>query len=174
MSSHSMLAGNKLRELVLLALLAAMMFATQVALAAIPNVHLVAVFVILAALLFGWRALYSVYVFVFAEGFVYGFSMWFVNYLYVWTILTIIAVLFRKNRSRWFWTAVSGIFGLLFGALCSIPYFFVGGWASAFSYWVSGIPFDLIHCVSNAALTAVLLMPLYQLCCKLLGRPAEA
>jgi energy-coupling factor transport system substrate-specific component len=166
-----MSAGKgKLRELILLSLLAALMLATQVALAALPNIHLVAVFVILAALLFGWKALYSVYVFVLMEGLIYGFSMWFVNYLYIWTVLTIIAIVFRRNQSVWFWAAVSGIFGLLFGALCSIPYFFVGGWAAAFSYWVAGIPFDLIHCVSNAVLTAVLLMPLYKLCCRLLGK----
>ncbi len=171
MSLPSMSAGNqRLRELVTLALLAALMFATQVALAALPNIHLVAVIVILAAILFGWKALYSVYVFVLLEGLIYGFSMWFVNYLYVWTILTAIAVLFRNNRSRWFWAAVAGIFGLLFGALCAIPYFFVGGWAAAFAYWVAGIPFDLLHCVSNAVLTFFLLMPLYKLCCKILGK----
>ena len=166
-----MSAGNqKLRELITLALLAALMFATQVALAALPNIHLVAVIVILAAMLFGWKALYSVYVFVLLEGLLYGFSMWFVNYLYVWTVLTAIAVVFRSNQSKWFWAVVAGIFGLLFGALCSIPYFFIGGWASAFSYWIAGIPFDLLHCVSNAVLTFVLLNPLYKLCCKILGR----
>ena len=171
MNSPLMSAGNqKLREMVVMALIAAMMMATQVAMAALPNVHLVAVFVILAAMLFGWKALYSVYIFVLLEGLIYGFSMWFVNYLYVWTVLTVIAVIFRSNRSRWFWAAVAGIFGLLFVALCSIPYFFVGGWAAAFSYWVAGIPFDLIHCVSNAVLTFILLMPLYKLCSKLLNK----
>lgn len=168
-----MSVGNqKLREMTVLALLGAMMMATQVALAALPNIHLVAVFVILATLLFGWKALFSVYIFVILEGLIYGFSMWFINYLYIWTILAILSILFRNNRSRWFWAALAGIYGLLFGALCSIPYFFVGGWASAFSYWVAGIPFDLVHCVSNTVLTFVLLMPLYKLCCKLLGRPA--
>ena len=78
------------------------------------------------------------------------------------------AILFRKSRSRLFWSAVAGVHGLLFGALCSIPYFITGGWAGGFAYWVAGIPFDLIHCVSNVVLTAVLLMPLYNLCQKLL------
>ena len=63
----------KLREMTLLALLGAMMMATQVALAALPNIHLVAVFVILAALLFGWKALFSIYIFVLLEGLIYGF-----------------------------------------------------------------------------------------------------
>lgn len=165
-----MWAGNRrLREMILLALLGALMMATQVAMASLPNIHLVAVFVILAAMLFGWRALYSVYLFVLLEGLIYGFSMWFVNYLYVWTVLAVIAILFRQNRSRLFWAAVSGIFGLLFGALCAIPYFFIGGWTAAFSYWVAGIPFDLIHCAANAVLAFILLMPLYRLCSRLLN-----
>lgn len=163
----------RLRELTVLALLSAMMVGTQIALSAIPNVHLVAVFVILAALLFGWKALYAVYIFVLLEGLIYGFSMWFVNYLYVWTILAVLAIVFRNHRSPWFWAAMAGIFGLLFGALCAIPYFFVGGWAAAFAYWVAGIPFDFVHCVSNAVLTFILLMPLYRLCSRILGKTPE-
>lgn len=155
-------------------MIAALMVATQVALASLPNIHLVAVFVILAALLFGWKALYSVYIFVVLEALIYGFSMWVINYLYVWTVLAILAILLRKNRSRLFWAAVSGVFGLFFGALCAIPYVITGGWAAGFAYWVAGIPFDLIHCASNAVLAFILLMPLYRLCCRLLGRPADA
>ena len=171
MSSHSTSATKlRLRELTLLALLAALMFATQVAMASLPNIHLVGVLLILTALLFGWRALYALYVFVLLEGLIYGFGLWFINYLYVWTVLAAVAIVFRKNRSRLFWAAVAGIFGLSFGALCSIPYFFIGGWAMGFSYWVAGIPFDLLHCVSNTVLCFVLLMPLYRLCCRLLGR----
>ena len=156
--------------MILLALISAMMFATQVALAALPNIHLVGVFVILAAMLFGWKSLFSIYIFVLLEGLVYGFSMWFVNYLYVWAVLAVVSVLCRNNRSPLFWAVVAGIFGLLFGALCAIPYYFIGGWNMAFSYWIGGIPFDLIHCVSNAVLTFALLMPLYHLCIKLLGK----
>lgn len=164
-----MTTGNmKLREMLLLALIAAMMVATQVAMSYLPNVHLVAVFVILAVLLFGWKALISVYIFVALEALIYGFSTWVINYLYIWAILALIALAFRKNRSPLFWAAVSGAFGLCFGALCAIPYWFMGGWAMAVSYWIAGIPYDLIHCVSNALLAYLLLMPLYRLCGKLL------
>lgn len=160
----------KLREMLLLALIAAMMVATQVAMAYLPNVHLVAVFVILAVLLFGWKALISVYIFVVIEALLYGFSTWVINYLYVWAVLALVALAFRKNRSRLFWAAVSGLFGLCFGALCSIPYFCIGGWSMGVSWWFSGIPYDLIHCVSNAVLAYVVLIPLYQLCSKLLKK----
>ena len=56
MSSRSTSVGKiTLRELTLLALLAALMLATQVAMASLPNIHLVGVLVILSALLFGWN-----------------------------------------------------------------------------------------------------------------------
>jgi energy-coupling factor transport system substrate-specific component len=161
---------GSLRELCLIAILAALMFGTQVAMASIPNVHLVAVFIILAATLFGWKALYSVFIFIMLEGLMYGFGLWFLSYLYIWPLLAIVAVLCRKNTSRIFWAVVAGIFGLIFGALCSIPYFLAGGWAAGVAYWVAGIPYDFIHCVSNAVLTFFLITPMQKLCMKLLGR----
>lgn len=170
MSAGKSAGVKRLREMIVLALFSAIMVATQVAMAALPNIHLIAVLIIISAMLFGWKCLYSIYLFVLLEGLIYGFTMWVINYLYVWPILAVIAVLCRKNRSRIFWAAVAGVFGLLFGALCSIPYFLTGGWAAGFSYWVSGIPFDLIHCVSNAVLTFILVIPLYNLCNKVLSK----
>ena len=40
----------------------------------------------------------------------------------------------------------------------------------ALSWWISGIPYDVIHCVSNAVLAFVLLPPLRRLMERL---PAE-
>ena len=67
---------------------------------------------------------------------------------------------FRRSESRAFWAAIAGLNGLCFGALCAIPYFFIGGWQMAFSWWVSGIPHDVIHCVSNTVLVFVFFPPL--------------
>ena len=81
-------------------------------------------------------------------------------YLYVWPIVVLAALPFRRSESRAFWAAIAGLHGLCFGALCAIPYFFIGGWQMAFSWWVSGIPYDVIHCVSNTVLVFVLFPPL--------------
>ena len=53
-----------------------------------------------------------------------------------------------------------GVFGLMFGALCAIPYAVAGGLAAGIAYWVSGIPFDLLHCGGNVVLALVLFRPL--------------
>ena len=171
MSLSSQSAGKprlSVREMCLLALFGALMFGTQLAMASLPNVHLVAMFVILATLLFSCKAMYSVAVFVLLEGLVFGFGIWWASYLYIWPLLVVIAVPFRANDSALFWAVIAGLHGLFFGALCAIPYLFIGGWESAVSYWIAGIPFDLAHCAGNFVLTLLLLMPLKKLCFKLI------
>lgn len=148
------------RDIAILAMLGAMMFGGQVAMAPLPNIEPVTLLLMCCAIVYGWRALFPCYVFVLLEGLLYGFGLWFVNYLYIWAVLVCVVRLLHRNTSYVVWTAVSAGYGLLFGALCAIPYFFIGGWAMAFSYWVSGIPFDLLHCAGNGVLAAVLLKPL--------------
>ena len=87
-------------------------------------------------------------------------------YLYVWPLLAVITLLLKKTESVWIWAVISGGFGLAFGALCAIPYAVGGGLAAGISWWISGIPFDVIHGVSNFILVLILLKPLK----KLLGR----
>lgn len=159
-----------IRELCILALMAALMIASQVAMAALPNIHLVAVFIIIATLAFGWRAMYSIAVFIAAEGLIYGFGIWWISYLYAWPILCAVVMLFRKNDSPLFWAIIAGAHGLLFGAMCALPYLFIGGIKMAVSYWVTGIPFDLAHCAGNFVVTLVLVKPLTKLTRRYIGK----
>lgn len=157
-----------LREMCFLALMGALMLASQVAMAALPNIHIVALLIIITALCFSWRALFSVAVFVLLEGLIYGFGIWWISYLYAWPLLVPIVILLRKNTSALFWAVIAGAHGLLFGAMTAIPYLFIGGWQAAVSYWISGIPFDLLHCAGNFVVTLVLLNPLLKLTRKLI------
>lgn len=152
------MTGNRLtvREMAVLAMLGAVMFAFKAAMAALPNIHPVAVFIIAGTIYFGWRMLYAVAVYIMLEGIVYGFGIWWICYLYIWPLLVCIAMLFRNTQGRLFWAVVAAVFGLCFGAMCAIPYIIAGGWAAGFSYWLSGIPFDIAHCVGNFAAVLVL------------------
>lgn len=158
------------RDLVILALMGALMMGTKVALALLPNVHLIAVLIILTVLVFGRRAFYSVFVYILLEGLIYGFGIWFVSYLYVWPLLTAVALLMRRNRSWLLWAVVAALHGLLFGALTAIPYIFISGVSGAAAYWISGIPYDCIHAGSNFVLTLVLLKPLYSIVSRFAGK----
>ncbi|NCB50318.1 MAG: hypothetical protein EOM54_00355 [Clostridia bacterium] len=173
-SSTSAKGGPNLRELALFAVYGALMMGAQVAMAPLPNIEPVTLLILCCTIVYGRRALYPTYVFVLLEGLLYGFGFWFLSYLYVWAVLVFVSLGFRKTDSYIVWTAVAAGFGLIFGALCAIPYFFIGGWEMGFSYWISGIPFDLLHCGGNAVMAALLLKPLTNLMSKLSeGRKKE-
>lgn len=135
------------------------MFLAKTAMAMLPNIEPVSFLVIMYTVFWGRKALYPIYTYVFLELMIWGMGLWIINYFYVWAILWGVAYLLRKMRSPLGWAVVAGGFGLLFGALCTPVYFFSGGWAFALSWWISGIPFDLLHCVGNFALTLVLFKP---------------
>lgn len=136
------------------------MFALQVVMAPLPNIEPVSLLVMVFALTFGWKSLYPVYVFVAMEILFYGFSLWNVYYLYVWTVLAVVSIALRRMDSPLGWALVSGVFGLVFGGLCAIVDVFIGGFGYAAAKWVSGIPFDVTHCIGNFCIALLLVAPL--------------
>lgn len=133
----------------------------------LPNIELVSLLVIIFTLVYKRKVLYIIYVFALLQGLLYGFSIWWVTYLYVWTVLAGITYLFRKTESPLVWAMISGFYGLAFGALCEIPWLVTMGFKVAATAWVAGIPFDLVHGVGNFFLALVLFKPLYKLLNKL-------
>ena len=158
---------NTTKEIVILALCTALIFIQQIALAGLPNIELVSLLIIVYAKTFRFKSLYIIYVFAVLEGVFYGFHIWWITYLYIWTILALIIIAMNKVKSPFIWAVMSGVFGLLFGMLCAIPYLIIGGPAMAIAYWVSGIPFDIAHCVSNFILCLILWKPLTKITSKL-------
>ena len=159
-----------IREIALFGVLGAVTFALQVAMAPLPNIEPVSLLVMIFAAVFGWKCLYPVYVFVVMEILFYGISTWNVYYMYVWTVLALGAVLLRRQQHPLAWALLSGVFGLFFGALCGIVDVFIGGFAYAATKWVSGIPFDLLHCGGNFAIALIMFKPLRSAMDKLYNR----
>lgn len=156
--------------MVLFGMLAGLTFALQVVMGPFPNIEPVSLLVMLFAVTFGWKCLYPVYIFVMMEILYYGISLWNIYYLYVWTILAVVAILLRKMKEPLGWALVSGVFGLLFGALCGIADICIGGFGYAVAKWASGILFDVTHCVGNFVIAAVLFQPLRKLMDKLYSK----
>ena len=104
---------------------------------------------------------YTLAVFVLLEGLLYGFGLWWFSYLYIWAILAVAAWLFRKMESRLGWGLLCGFYGLIFGTLI------LSGPAATLAYIISGIPFDLIHGVSNFLLAFLLLPTLRRILARL-------
>lgn len=149
-----------IKDITALSLMGALMFSLQVAMSSLPNIHVTAVLIILTAVFYGWKCLYSIAVFIMLEGLVWGFGLWWLCYWYLWPALAIPAILLRRSDSALFWAILAAIHGLLFGALCSIPYLFLGGWHAALAMWISGLSFDLLHCIGNFVFTLILFRPL--------------
>lgn len=159
-----------LQELILFGILGALTFAMKVAMAGLPNIEPVSLTILVYAVVFGWKALYPTYVYVVLEILCFGIGTWNICYLYIWAILAVVGILFRKMEHPLGWAVLSGAYGLLFGALCGIVDIFIGGWGYAAAKWVSGIPFDVAHCVGNFCMAAVLFKPLRNLVDRLYKR----
>ena len=82
-------------EMCIFALLGALLFAQKLALRGLPNIHLCAVIIIVSTVCFGWKALYSVVVFVLLDMCLYGFGTWIVGYFIVWPALVVVSMAFR-------------------------------------------------------------------------------
>lgn len=167
LKSHSQSATKlSLRELITLSLLGSILFVVQVALGFLPNIELVSVLIIVYARVYGWKVFYPLYLFVALEGLYYGITTWFINYLYVWAVLALAVLCLRRFESRFLWVLLNTAFGFLFGALCAVVYLFMGGVSAMVAYWISGIPYDLLHMAGNFVTALVLCEPL----CTLLKR----
>ena len=159
------------RDVATVGLMVAVIEAFKMFMQSMPNIEMTSFFVILFTLLYPRLTLYAIPVFTLMEGIIYGFGLWWVMYLYAWPLLTLVTRAFSRTDSAFFWAVVSGIYGLLFGALCAVPYFFIGfvsggvsqGLTQMFAWWVAGIPFDLIHGVSNFAIMLALYKPIFAL-----------
>ena len=154
-------------DIALVGLMVAVIEVFKFAMMGLPNIELTSFWLVLFSKNFGKKVYWVVPVFTLIEGMVFGFNMWWISYLYVWPILVLATRILQKNDSALIWAIVSAVFGLSFGALCALPYFFTGtdlqsGLTIVFSQWVAGIPWDITHCVGNFVLMLLLYKPLSQ------------
>lgn len=151
-------------------MLGALTFAAKVAMSGLPNIEPVSLFVMLFAVVFGKKSVYPIYTYVLMEFLFYGLHLWSINYLYVWVVLAVAAWLLRKMTHPLVWAVLGGSFGLLFGLLCAPVYLVSGGPGFALSWWISGIPFDALHCAGNFVMALLLFVPLRKLLTRLYAK----
>ena len=151
------------REVTLFGILGALTFAAKYVMAALPNIEPVSLMVMLFGVSFGTKAMYPIALYVVMEILFYGLGTWNIMYLYIWPLLGMIAFFLRKMEHPVGWAILSGVFGLMFGALCMPVDAVIGGMAYALSKWISGIPFDIAHCIGNFVIALVLFVPMRKL-----------
>ncbi len=153
------------KETVTFALLGVVMFVSKIAMEALPNIHLLAVLTVTYTIVFRKKALYPIYVYVLLNGLVSGFNLWWIPYLYIWTILWAVAMLLPKNMNKKIaipvYMLVCGLHGLLFGVMYAPAQAFMYGlsFKGTIAWIVAGFPFDAIQGAGNFVL-GLLILPL--------------
>ena len=141
----------------------------------LPNIHLLGMFTMVYTLVFRTKALRPIYVYVLLNGLYAGFSMWWIPYLYIWTILWGVTMLLPKRMPKKLgyvvYPLVCALHGFAFGTLYAPAQAIL--WGMDFHQmlaWIAvGIPFDLLHGAGNLA-AGFLIIPLAELLRKMIKR----
>ncbi len=144
-----------IKEIAVFGMLGALMFASKKLMEALPNVHLLGVFIIAMTVVYRAKALYPIYLYVLIDGIFLGFSPWWTPYLYIWTLLWGAAMLLPKNMPDKIavpvYMVVNALHGLLFGTLYAPAHalFFHLSFKATVAWIIQGLPYDAIHGASN-------------------------
>ena len=161
-----------IREMAVFAMFGALMFGSKIAMEALPNIHLLGMFIMTLTIVYRKKALIPLYLYVFLEGLFGGFSLWWVPYLYVWTILWGVTMLLPKKLPTQaaciVYPLVCGLHGLAFGALYAPAQALMFGlsFKAMISWIIAGLPFDALHAAGNLV-SGLLILPLSRLLMKL-------
>ena len=165
-------SSQRIKEIAVFAVLGSLMFCSKIVMEALPNVHLLGALTMTYTVVFRKKALIPIYVYVFLNGLYAGFNMWWVPYLYIWTVLWGVTMLLPRNMPRWagavVYPVVCFLHGILFGALYAPAQalFFKMDFQMTVAWVLAGTPFDVLHAVGNAA-ACLLTLPLVRVLCRL-------
>ena len=89
--------SQRIREIAVFAMLGTVMFTSKIVMEVLPNIHLLGVLTVAYTVVFRWKALFPLYVYILLNGLYAGFATWWVPYLYVWTVLWGVTMLLPKH-----------------------------------------------------------------------------
>lgn len=145
------------KEMIVFSLLGAIMFISKQLLEFLPNIHMLGMLTMVYTLVYRKKALIPIYVFVLLEGVLAGFAMWWIPYLYLWTVLWGITMLLPKNMPDKVavpvYAAVCALHGLIYGTLYA-PFqaLWMGfTFKSTIAWIIAGLPWDGVHALGNLA-----------------------
>ena len=153
------------REIAVFGMLSGLMYASKLIMEALPNIHLLGTLIVTITLVYRKKALYPIYGYVLLNGLFSGFSMWWVPYLYVWTVLWAAVMLLPRNMPKKIaplvYMVVCSLHGFLFGVLYAPAQALMFGltFKGTLAWIAAGFPFDIIHGISNFCV-GTLIMPL--------------
>lgn len=156
---------QRLADLIIFAMLGVIMFISKYMTEAIPNVHLIGMLTMTYTIVYRKKALIPIYVFVFLIGLFNGFALWWIPYLYLWTILWGVTMLLPKNMSKKIavpvYAIVCALHGLSYGTLYAPAQAIMYGlnFEGMIAWIIAGLPWDAIHALGNFAV-GLLIVPI--------------
>jgi energy-coupling factor transport system substrate-specific component len=168
-------ASLRVQELVVFAMLGTVMFASKIIMEVLPNIHLLGMLTMTYTLVLRKKALIPIYIYVMLNGLYAGFHLWWIPYLYVWTILWGITMLLPKRMPKKFgcvvYPIVCCLHGLSFGILYAPAQALLFGMNfEQMMLWIlTGSLWDVVHGVGNL-FAGLLVLPLSEILKKLLRK----
>lgn len=153
-------------------MLGTLMFCSKILMEALPNIHLLGMLTMVYTIVLRKKALVPIYIYVLLNGLYGGFSLWWVPYLYIWTILWGVTMLLPKNMPKKIacivYPALCGLHGFLFGLLYSPAQAVMFGLdgEQLLAWIVAGLPFDALHGAGNL-IAGLLIVPVSEFLRKL-------
>ena len=114
--------ARRTREAAIFGMFGAMMFASKYLMEILPNIHLLATFIGILTVVYRWRALIPIYIYVLLDGLFHGFSLWWIAYLYIFLPLFFGFLLLPRHMPDWGKAILYPVIAALHGFLFGIPY----------------------------------------------------
>lgn len=156
---------QKLVDIIVFTMLGVIMFLSKLLMEYLPNFHLLGTLITAYTIVYRKDALKPIYIFVLISGIFYGFAIWWIPYLYIWTLLWAVVMLLPKNMKPKIavpvYMLVSGLHGLLYGTLYAPAQALLFGldFKGMIAWIIAGLPFDAMHGLGNVVL-GLLILPI--------------
>ena len=160
-------------------MLGTLMYCSKVIMSVLPNIHLLGMLTMTYTVVYRAKALIPIYIYVMLDGLFSGFNFWWLPYLYIWTILWAITMLLPKKMplkiAAIVYPIICALHGFAFGTLYAPAQALMFGlnFEQTVAWIIAGIPFDMIHGVSNI-FTGMLVIPFSELMKKLSGHRSRS
>ncbi len=157
--------SEMIRKMVIFAMLGSLMFVSKVLMEFLPNVHLIGTLIVVYTVVYRAQALIPIYLFVLMAGVYSGFNLWWIPYLYIWTVLWLFVMILPKRMplklAAPIYILVCCLHGLLYGTLYAPAQALMFGMSakSMLAWIIAGFPWDILHAVGNF-ISGLLIMPL--------------
>ncbi len=163
------------KSVVLGAVIASLITAQQIVLAPLPNVSLTAFLIIVFALILNFKTnLLMILVYLFSRNLFLGspLSVWLLYFLVFGSLSIFCSLLKRKINNLCIVACIAFFTGIITGLVSGATELIIGGinLNDLWPYIIRGIPYDIVHGVSNVLIVIVLFDPVVNILDKQLSK----